>query len=55
VARRWGQHVGTFSWLDTSRMRRAQCLWCWTFALHMSVGEVALTLLLMETYITLMI
>jgi hypothetical protein len=49
--------VGTPSWLATSRMRmrRAQCLWCWTFASHMRVGEVALTLLLMETYITLMI
>jgi hypothetical protein len=47
--------VGTLSWLATSRMRRAQCLWCWTSALHMRVEEVALTLRLMETYITLMI
>jgi hypothetical protein len=46
--------VGTSSWLATSRMRWDQCLWCRTFTSHMSVGEVALTLLLMETYITLM-
>ena len=46
---------GTSSWLVTSRMRRVRCLWCWTSASHMSVGEVALTLVLMDTYITLMI
>ena len=45
--------VGTSSWLVTSRTRRVRCLW--TSASHMTVGEVALTLVLMDTYITLMI
>jgi hypothetical protein len=55
VARSGVSNVGTLSWLTTSRIPRAQCFWCWTFVLNMSVEEVALTLLLMETYITLMI
>ena len=46
-------NVGTSSWLTTSRMRRVQGSWCWTFASYMNVGEVVLDLLLMETYITL--
>ena len=39
----------------TSRTQRARCLWCWTSALPMTDSEVALTLVLMDTYITLMI
>ncbi len=34
--------VGTSSWLTTSRTRRVRCLWCWTYASQMSVGEVPL-------------
>jgi hypothetical protein len=37
------------------RMWRVRCLWCWTYASLMSVSEVALTLILMDTYICLMI
>ena len=55
VAKRRGSIVGTSSWLATLRTRRPRCLWCWTSASHMSVSDVALTLILMETYITLII
>ncbi len=49
------RNVGTSSCMVTSRMWRARCLWCWTYASFMSVSEVTLTLILMNTYITLMI
>ena len=44
--------VETSSLLPTSRMRRVRYLWCWTYASHMSVGEVALTLVLISNCIT---
>jgi hypothetical protein len=47
--------VGMLSWLPTSRTRRALCLWCWISASLKTVSEVALTLVLTDTYITLMI
>jgi hypothetical protein len=49
------RHVGTSSWLVTSRMWRTRYLWCRTFSSPMNNSEVPLTLLLMDTYITLMI
>ncbi len=36
------------SLLPTFLTLRDRCHWCWTYASHMSVGEVALTLLLMD-------
>ncbi len=47
--------VGTLSWMDTLRTWRTRCLCCWISASPTTVLEVALTLLLMDTYITLMI
>ena len=44
--------VGTLSWLPTSRMRRVQCLWHWISVSPTNVSEVALTLVLMDTYTT---
>jgi hypothetical protein len=45
--------VGTSSSRDTLRMRQVQCLWCWISVSSMTVSEVPLTLVLMETYTTL--
>jgi hypothetical protein len=42
----------TSNWLVTSRMWGVRCLWCGTYALFMSVLEVPLTLILVDTYIT---
>jgi hypothetical protein len=47
--------VDTSSWLVTSQTRRVRCLCCWTSASPTTDSEVALTLVLMDTYITLMI
>jgi hypothetical protein len=47
--------VGTYSSLPTLRMRRVLYLWCWISTSPTTVSDVALTLLLMETYITLLI
>jgi hypothetical protein len=47
--------VGTLSWVPTLRTRRARCLRWWISASPTTVSEVALTLILMDTYITLMI
>ena len=38
---------------DTSPIRRVRCLWCWISVLLMNVQDVPLTLVLMETYVTL--
>jgi hypothetical protein len=48
-------HVGTSSWLDTSRIWWTRCLWFWTSVSLTTDLEVALTLTLMDTYITLTI
>jgi hypothetical protein len=53
VTRSRGQQCGTSSLLVTSRTRRVRCLWCWTYTLDMSVEEVVLTLVVIDTYITL--
>ncbi len=45
--------VETSSSRDTLRMRRARCIWCWISVSPMTVSEVPLTLVLMETYTTL--
>ncbi len=47
--------VGTLSWLSTLRTRGGRYLWCWTSTSSTTVSEVFLTLILMDTYITLMI
>jgi hypothetical protein len=47
--------VGILSWWPILRTRRARCLWCWISASPTTVSEVALTLVLTNTYITLMI
>ena len=44
--------VATSSFLPTSLTLRGRCHWCWTYVLRMSVGEVALTLVLMGNCIT---
>ena len=49
-----GSDVGILNWLVISRMWRVRCLWWWTSTFHMNVGEVTPTLVLMDTYITLM-
>ena len=55
VAKSRGRHCGTLSWLLSLRTRRARCLWCWISASPTTVSEVALTLILMDTNITITI
>jgi hypothetical protein len=46
----WGHRVG---WIPRDCGGGVRCLWNWTYTSLMSVGEVPLTLILMDTYITL--
>jgi hypothetical protein len=53
VVKSRGQHCGGIELAGYLQNRLGRCLWCWTSALLMSVGDVALTLLLTGTSIIL--